>query len=599
MSSGVKKITVSIFFIGLLTTPVVINNWNNWFGTDRQGVTKNEALDRHGFYLEDVTEKAGIKFRHQRPDLDSKLDHILPQIASLGASVSVVDVNNDSLPDFYVTNSKFGTNNTLYKNLGSGRFEDVAVEMGVATLNTQSTGVSMGSIWGDYNNDGFEDLFLYKWGKPELFKNMQGDTLVAVSDKAGLPDWLNANTAIWFDYNRDGLLDLFIGGYYRKEINLWNLKDTKIMPDSYEYATNGAANYLFKNQGNGTFKDVTQHVGLESKKWTLAAGTADLNNSGYPDLVIANDYGIDELFINRDGVSFENIGSSAGVGFSPKSGMSVSFADLLNQGRLAFYVTNISEPGVLVQWNSLWMPVPGADKLKFTNLAGSFNIEMGGWSYGGQFGDLNRDGYQDLYVANGYISDEPGTDYWYDFSKVAGGYTNIIEDAKNWPAMEGRSLSGFQQNRIWINDGVGKFREVSTEVGGKLMLDSRAVAFADFFNNGTLDIVVATQNGPLKLYKNTAKSSSHWIAFHLNGTTSNKSAFGTQVQLYWNNQSQLQTVHGGSAFSSQNQRSLFFGLGEAKTVEKAVIRWPSGREQILKNPKVDMTHYIIEQEKIN
>ncbi|MDZ7715249.1 MAG: CRTAC1 family protein [Balneolaceae bacterium] len=190
-------------------------------------------------------------------------------------------------------------------------------------------------------------------------------------------------------------------------------------------------------------------------------------------------------------------------------------------------------------------------------------------------------------LANGYVSAEKGTDYWYDFSKVAGGNRVIIRDAKNWPAMKGRSLSGFQDNKIWLNDGAGRFQEVADAVNGDLGLDSRAVAFADFFNDGSLDIVVASQGGPVKIYKNTIKSSHHWLGFKLEGTSSNHSAIGAEVEVFWNEKRQLQVVSGGSGFSAQNQRPVYFGLGENAEIQKVEIKWPSGILQIIESPDTD------------
>jgi hypothetical protein len=137
----------------------------------------------------------------------------------------------------------------LYKNLGNGRFEDVADALGIGNINIESTGISMGAIWADIDNDGFEDLFVYKWGKPELFLNIGGETFENISPQAGLPQWLNSNAAVWCDYNNDGFVDLLIGGYYKPEINLWNLENTLIMPESFEYANNGGRNYLLEKSG--------------------------------------------------------------------------------------------------------------------------------------------------------------------------------------------------------------------------------------------------------------------------------------------------------------------------------------------------------------
>jgi hypothetical protein len=589
-----SKILLAIFFAVLLAAPYLIANYGKWTRMETN-VDRQAALDRYGFYLEDVTSEWDIDFTHHGPELDPKLDHIMPQVASVGAGVSVVDFNNDGLQDFYITNSAHGEPNALYKNLGDGTFEEVAHEMGIADLNTKETGVSMGSVWGDYDNDGYEDLFVNKWGKPALFHNNQGEGFTKVDLDSEFPDWVNSNTAVWFDYDRDGLLDLFIGGYFHQSIDLWELESTKVMPESFEYAQNGGRKYLFHNKGNGEFEEVSEEMGLVSNRWSYAAASADINESGYPDLVIANDYGVDELFLNQEGKGFVEAGNNAGMGFSPKSGMNVSFGDVMNRGDLSIYVTNISEAGVLLQGNNLWVPATGNTKdVKLQNMAGNFGVEEGGWSYGAQFGDLNLDGHLDLYVANGFVSAKKGTDYWYDFSKVAGGNRNIISDAKNWPDMEGRSLSGYQANKIWINDGAGKFREVADAVGGALDLDSRAVAFADLNHNGRLEILVASQNAPFKIYKTTVPEDKNWIAFNLKGTESNSSAIGAEVHLFWDSNQQVQVVSSASGFSSQNQRPLHFGLGNADKVNKVVIEWPSGITDTLEEPDINNMHTIQE-----
>lgn len=594
-SKNITKISVSLLFVILLAVPFIIEQMGKSGRNHESAVSKEQALQRYGFYLQEVSREAGVSFIHQAPQLDSKLEHIMPQVASVGASVSVVDFNNDGWQDFYLTNSRHGTKNALYKNMGDGTFEDVAGELGVADLNTQSEGASMGSVWGDYDNDGYEDLFVYRWGKPALFHNDKGDGFSEVTGQAAFPDWANANAAIWFDYDKDGYLDLFMGGYFDENIDLWNLETTKIMPESFEYANNGGRKYLFHNNGDGTFEEVSKELGIESNRWALSASSADLTGDGFPDLIIANDYGVDELFINDKGKRFYSAGEDAGMGFAPKSGMNVSYGDILNQGRLAVYITNISEPGVLIQGNNLWVPdMRNTGSPAFQNLAGNLGVEVGGWSYGAQFADFNNDGHLDLYVANGYVSAEKGSDYWYDFSKVAGGNRTIIADAKNWPPMEGRSLSGYQENKIWLNDGAGKFQEVAGPVGGSLDLDSRAVVYADLWNRGILDLIVASQNGPVKIYKNQVREENNWMAFKLEGTASNKSGIGAQVELFWNGKKQLQVVSGGSGFSSQNQRPVHFGLGNNETVEKIEIRWPSGIKQIIESAAINQLHTVVE-----
>jgi hypothetical protein len=581
--SRTARILLGAVFIALLCTPLVIKRLSHPSNSTATSVDREAALARYGFRLEEVSKAAGIDFTHQAPKLDPKLDHIMPQVASMGAAVSIVDFDRDGWQDLYVTNSGEGSKNCLYRNQSDGSFRDVAGEMNIADLNQPGTGVSMGAVWGDYDNDGYEDLFLYKWGRPELFHNDQGKGFTRATEQAGLPPWVNANTAVWFDYDRDGRLDIFLGGYYPESIDLWHLTTTLMMPESFEYAQNGGRKFLFHNAGGGRFEEVSSALGINSRRWALAASAADLRGTGYPDLFIANDYGVAELFFNREGKGFNNAGEKTGVGFAPKSGMNVAFGDILNQGKFSIYVSNISEEGVLIQGNNLWVPREGTegDRLLYDNLAREMGVEMGGWSFGAQFGDLNNDGNLDLYLANGYVSGEKGSNYWYDFSKIAGGNSAIIADAAHWPPMQGRSLSGYQQKRVWINDGAGRFTEVAQVIGALDTFDGRSVAQADLWNRGVLDVVVANQRGPLLVYRNTVAPENNWVEFDLEGTESNRSAIGAQVRVFWNGQRQVQEVSGGSGFCAQNQRRLHFGLGKGARLEKVEIRWPSGKIQNL------------------
>jgi enediyne biosynthesis protein E4 len=547
------------------------------------------ALSRYGFMLHEESHRLGVDFVHKGPRFDPQLDPIMPEVASMGAAVAVADFDHDGWQDFYVTDSALGSRNRLYRNQGNGTFRDVAGELGVADLNQPGTGVSMGAVWGDYDNDGYEDLFVYKYGRPLLFHNDEGHGFTEVGARAGLPDWVNANSAVWLDYDADGRLDLFLAGYYDEHIDLWHLKTTKIMPESFEYAENGGRKYLFHNLGGGRFEEVSAAAGIASRRWTLAASAADLFGSGYPDLFIANDYGISELYHNIRG-RFVEVGRETGVGRTPKSGMNAAFGDVFNDGRLSIYKTNISEPGVLVQANDLWVPErSGAAGTvgTFTDLASSLGVDLGGWSWGAQFGDLNNDGTLDLYLVNGYVSAGERSSYWYDFSQIAVGHSAIIADAKNWPPMKGRSLSGYQRKHVWINDGAGKFTDVAQAVGASDVYDGRAVALADLSNRGALDVIVANQRGPLLIYRNTVDPARHWIEVELTGTASNRSAIGARVELHWNHQVQVQDVSGGSGFSSQNERRLHFGLGATDAVDRIDIRWPSGRQQTIERPQVD------------
>ena len=593
MTPFAKQSVLGVCFAALLLGPPAYQRLHRRSATS---LAAQHAIARYGFALTEDAAESGVQFVHTKPRIDPRLANIEPQIAAMGASVSVVDFDRDGWNDFYVTNSAPGSRNHLYRNLGNGKFEDVAEALGVADLNQPGTGACMGAVWGDYDNDGYEDLLVYKWGRPELFHNDAGHGFTRVTEQSGLPAWVNAGAATWLDYDNDGKLDLFIGGYWPDDVRLEATKTTRIMPDSFEYANNGGRKYLLHNLGNGRFADVTSQVGINSTRWTLAVISVDFNNDGWPDLYVSNDYGISELYVNEAGPNgrrFREIGAASGIGRNPKSGMNASVGDVLNSGVLAIYQSNISEQGVLVQGNNLWVPTaPGSTQ--FTNMASVMGVELGGWSFGAQFGDLNNDGYLDVYLVNGYVSGNPRTSYWYDFSEITGGNARIISDAKNWPAMNGRSLSGYEQKRLWLNGGDGRFTEVSQAVGATDTYDGRAIALADLENRGVLDVLVANQAGPLLLYRNQVQAGRNWIELDLEGTASNRDAIGAQVRLDWNGQQQLQEVVAASGFAAQNQHRLHFGLGEAAKVDRIEIRWPSGRRQVIDSPAINTLHHIKE-----
>ena len=578
-----KSIAVVIFVI-LLALPYFLSHRS-------LAPVASTRSGQYGFTLTDITGRANLSFVHQNPQFDPRLGNIMPHIAALGASIAVADVNNDGWQDLYATSSRHGARNHLYLNQQDGTFREIGTSAGLADVNRQDTGVSMGSVWGDYDNDGDEDVFLYKWGYQRLFRNNGDLTFTDVTDQAELGQWMNAGSAVWFDFDRDGLLDLYIGGYFPKQHNLWNVTTTRIMQESFEYANNGGHNYLYRNMGTGRFADVTAQTGADCTRWTLSVGAADLNGDGWPDLYLANDYGPEVLLINRRGVSFEQA-RDATLEETSKSGMNVAFGDVFNDGRHDVYVTNISKRGHLFQGNNLRRNLL-SETGQLINIADGETADAG-WGWGAQFGDLNNDGFVDLYVANGFISADLEKDYWYDMSKVAMGNRNIFQDVDNWAPMGNRSLSGYERSKLFLNNQTGEFFDVAAAVGVTDTYDGRGVALADLFNRGVLDVIVANHKGPLVLYSNTVDPEHGWVAFHLKGTVSNRSAIGAEVLVWWNDQQQIRVVTGGSGFASQSQRPLHFGLGKNPVLHRVEIRWPSGKTQTIEDLQKNRLHTVIE-----
>lgn len=544
------------------------------------------------FRFREISKSLGIDFTHREARFDAKLAHIMPQIAGIGAAVSVADANGDGKPDLYATSSAFGAPNALYVRQADGKFVDVAREAGVADFNVEGRGVSMGSVWGDYDGDGDEDLFLYRYGYPVLARNDGGLKFTEVTRDAGLEHWINANGAVWLDYDRDGKLDLYVAGYFSEKFDLSNLADTRIMQNSFEYATNGGRNWLFHNLGQGKFEEVADELGCAGSRWSLGVAAADLDSDGWIDLYVANDYGPEEFFVNREGKRFELV-DKVGLAESSKSGMCVALGDFENRGRLGIYVTNISERRYLFQGNNLRVNRLVEDG-RFYNDARD-QVADCGWAWGSQFGDFDNDGWRDLFVVNGFVSASEDQDYWYEMGKIAGAAGPMFLDAKTWPEMGGKSLSGFERSRVlWNKSGRG-WTDVASIVGVDDVFDGRAVAVADLDGRGALDVIVANQRGPLLVYRSEPDPANRWIGFELVAKSGNTTALGASVTIHFGGKQQIAVVDGGSGFCSQNDRKLLFGLGRVESVEKAIVRWPSGGEQELLNPKLGSYTRVVEE----
>lgn len=552
-----------------------------------------------GFRFRECSAELGIDFTHRPPDVDAKLDNIRAHVAGMGAAVAVTDANGDGRPDLYAVSSAFGAKNALFVDRGQGKFVDRAAEAGLADVNVAGRGATMGSIWADVDDDGDVDAFLYKWGTPQLFANESRDDALRfadVTERAGVGRRMNSNAAVFVDFDIDGFVDLYTTGYFREEIDLAHLASTKIMQESFEYATNGGHNYLYRNRGDGTFEDVTAATGCDSTRWTLAAASADFDCDGWPDIYLANDYGVEELFLNQRGKSFR-LAKGIGLDDDSKSGMCVTVGDVRGDGKLGVYVTNISRAGYLFQGNNL--RVNGlASGHGFENVAEGKAADCG-WAWGAQFGDFDDDGFPDLFVANGFISADKDREYWYGMSKVASGVGQIFEDAANWPPIEGRSLSGYERSRVLLSQSGRRFVDVAEQVGVDDLLDGRGVAVADLFDDGALDVIVANQCDRLLVYRNSVSPDRHWIGVALKPRKSNRSAVGATVTIEFAGRTLQQVVGAGSGFAAQNDWRPHFGLGAAKTVDRILVKWPlAGREkeQVVEHVAADRFVTIEESE---
>ncbi len=557
--------------------------------------------DQRGFV--DVARQAGISHQHHKPTLDSKLDNIMSWMTSVGAAAATADYNNDGWLDLYVTESRKGEPNRLYRNNGSATspisFTEVAVEAGLANVNGDA-GASMDAVWGDYDNDGWVDLYLVRWGYDSLFRNngRGADGQITFSEvsqrlfrrsngKPGI-DWANGNAANFLDFDLDGRLDIYVGNYFR-EVDLWDLKDTRILHESFETSRDGGRNFLYHQQDDGTFSEIATQAGLADIGWTLAVGSGDLNGDGWPDIYGANDFGPDQLFLSGGDGSLRNATETT-LGFDTKKGMNVDFGDVDNDGWLDIYVTNITTDSYLQEGNMLWYnqgPLAGGD-LALTDISWETGTHDGGWGWGGKFFDHDNDGDLDIVTVNGFISAGEGN-YWYDLAS----WTVLGEDsadARNWPTIGGRSFSGYEATRVWRNDGSYTFVEEAEDLGLGSTRDGRGIVSFDYDNDGDLDLFIANQGQAPHLFRNDLSSANHWLTVALKvdpTTATNRDGIGARVTLLANTEKLMRERDGGNGFAAQSDPRLHFGLGSSPTVQLLEVRWPDGGRQYLRDVAAD------------
>ncbi|QDU86292.1 ASPIC and UnbV [Planctomycetes bacterium Pla163] len=567
---------------------------------DRAAPSAPVGADDTPVVLVERSATSGLLFEHRISPLDPLIDHVRDRILSVGAGVSAVDVDRDGWIDLYCTNSAFGAANALFVNRGDGTFEDRAATVGLADLNVVGDGLCMGSIWADYDGDGDEDAFVYRYGRTALMRQDASGRFEDVASAAGVERWLNSNAACWIDFDRDGWLDLLVTSYFREEHDLWNLTTSNVMHDSAEFSSNGGRNVLFRNRGDGTFEDVTEAALPDTRRWTMAAGAADFDEDGWIDLYLANDYGPEELWLNRptaDGAGRRFELAEAGLGHDSKSGMCVALGNLRNDGRLAIFVSNISAANYLFHGNSLRVNRMADAGRVLEGQAGRAVTDTG-WSWGAAFGDLDNDGWQDLWVTNGFVSADPERDYWYRMSQLSGGTGGLLADAANWPAFDGASQSGFERSRVLHNNGGRRLVEIGAAAGVHEAHDGRAVILVDLENRGVLDAVVANQRGPLEYFRNETPGAAErgWIQFELRGRAPNTSAIGAAVSVTFGGGTQLQVVEGSSGFSAQSARRLHFGLGDevpgAGGESIVTVHWPDGTRETFTNLEPRRLHRI-------
>ena len=525
-------------------------------------VSANDAT----FRFTDIAAKAGLTAPIVYGDPDSK-KYILE---TNGCGIAFFDYDHDGWLDLFVPGgslldgAKPGTTNRLYKNNRDGTFTDVTKKAGL-----ESAVWTSGVCIGDYNNDGFDDLFLSCWGQNILYRNNGNGTFTDVTKQAGLlhskPEWGAGCT--FTDYNRDGFLDLFVSTYLN-----FDPKNVPLPGQTDDCNWKGIAvncgpkglptgrNFLYRNNGDGTFTDVSVASGIAKvdRRYAMTAVAADFDDDGWPDIFVACDSTPSILYRNNHDGTFTDIALEAGVAYNEdgreQAGMGVAIGDVLGSGRLDIFKTHFADDTPILYRNK---GNARFEDLTFKAGFGSFTRYVG---WGAGFADFDNDGFPDLLFVNGNVYPE---------------VERFFAEYK------------YKNPRILLrNNGAGGFVDASA-VGGTGISDrhsSRGCAFGDFENNGLVGVAVMNMGEPPSLLRNQTVTSNRWLKVKLIGTKSNRSAIGAKAIVTAGGRSQRQEVLSQSSFYSQSDLRLHFGLGRATTSDLE-IRWPSGLVEQYSNLK--------------
>ncbi|MEQ1910698.1 MAG: CRTAC1 family protein, partial [Vicinamibacterales bacterium] len=487
-----------------------------------------EAQAGLGFRLVDVTRAAGLTFRHNNGAYGGKL---LPE--TLGSGCAFLDYDADGWPDILLVNGSDWPGHqrrrstlALYRNNRNGTFTDVTKAAG---LDIEMYG--MGVAVGDFDNDGFPDLFITCVGQSRLFRNTGRGAFVDVTKAAGLAGREAFSTsAMWVDIDRDGHLDLFVCNYVRwsRERDVFCSLDGKQKSYCTPEAYRGETCWLFRNRGNGTFEDVTATCGIfDSNSKALGVALLDDDQDGWPDIFVANDTEPNKLYRNLRNGRFRDVGLAAGVALSEdgkaRAGMGVDAADFDNTGRYSLAVTNFE--GEMIGLYRAEQAGRYRDVASRVGVGAASKNRLG---FGCLFADLDLDGDQDLVVANGHIDDT----------------------VRNIPGNVGYA----QPPHLFVNDR-GAFRDGATQVGGGFEQPrvGRGLAVGDFDRDGDLDLLMTTNNGPAVLFRNDRQSSNKSLRLRLSGVQSNRDAIGATVRVMYGGITQSRMVRSGSSYLSQSE----------------------------------------------
>lgn len=528
----------------------------------------------------DVAPQAGLTVRNVNGS-ESNKQYI---IEATGSGVAILDYDRDGWPDIFLVNgqqiSSPGTppsrtpTSHLFHNNHDGTFSDVTAKSGLGI-----SGWGQGACVGDYDNDGFDDLYVTTYGKNHLFHNERNGTFREVADAGGASgsgkEW--GTGCAFVDFDRDGHLDIAVANYVHFDLAhtprpgeqagcMWKGAPVMCGPQGL----GSAPNTLFHNLGNGHFEDVTRATGIDKTPghYCFSVTTLDYNEDGWPDIYMACDSTPSILYRNNRDGTFTDVASEVGVAVNEdgrqQAGMGSTAADFDGDGHLDLFKTNFSDDTSVLYHNN------GDGTYTDVTFPAGLGINADALGWGAVFADVDNDGRPDLLVVNGHV----------------------------YPEVDSAKLgSSFRERRfLYWNAGNGKFVDLSRQSGPGLQepLSGRGLAVADLFNDGRLDAVVNNLSDRPLLLVNLAKNTNHWLGLHLVGTRSNRSAIGARVELRGRQRSWVDEVRSGSSYNSNNDLRLHFGLGQEASVQWCDVRWPNGTKERFPIPAVDRSVELVE-----